>query len=460
MGARGSPLSLGIISEYLDSLRTYRVRLPELRELQAKRLRRQVAFAYERVPYYHEVMKAKSLLPSDFRDLNDLSKLPMLTKTIISSNQPKGLLARGVRILDTRRTSGTTGSPVTLYRGPSTNRRVVALRLRRMGMTGVRFWDKEIELPYWGSDVGAQSATSGPRVRRLMWSIPHLVAKPKDLVAGYRVLPLGPNNLSVVSRMILKYRPTILRSRPSYLRRLSRIIERLDPSFGVKTIFVGGEVLSNGVRQDLEASYHAQVFDEYGCAEFSGLGSECRFHSGIHLNSDYFIFELRAKDGEPAAEGERAEVIVTSLMDDAMPLIRYRIGDYAVKGSEDLCGCGSSLPRLRQVDGRASDGLVAANGDYIPPGIVVDLLETAIGLRDYQLVQENSDEVLIRVRSPLSQEMQRMLLDYLSGLLRQDVFLRTELWREDEMPVKFRAVMRSPSLGGLAAQVPGGRQRN
>jgi phenylacetate-CoA ligase len=328
-----------------------------------------------------------------------------------------------------------------------------------MGVTGVKFWEKEIELPYFGTDVGAQSAMSGPKARNLLGGISHMIAKPKDLIAGYRVLPLSPMNLPAVSKMIVNYRPSILRSRPSYLRRLSRIIERFDPSFGVKTIFVGGEVLSNGVRRDLEASYRAQVFDEYGCAEFSGLGTECRFHAGIHLNSDYFFFELCAKDGEPAAEGERAEVIVTSLMDDAMPLIRYRIGDFAIKGSDDRCRCGSSLPRLKQIEGRASDGLMAADGDYIPSGIVTDFLETAMGLRDFQLIQENSNEVLIRVRAPLTVDTQRMLVDYLSGLLQEDVSLRTELWRDDDMPVKFRAVLRSPSARGLARQVSEGRQR-
>jgi phenylacetate-CoA ligase len=294
-----------------------------------------------------------------------------------------------------------------------------------MGQTGVRFWEKEIELPYYGADVGARSAMSGPRARKLLVRIPHMIAKPKDLVAGYRVLPLSPTNLHGVSKMIIDYRPDILRSRPSYLRRLAGIIEGLDPAFGVKTVFVGGEVLSNGVRKDLEASFRAQVFDEYGSAEFSGLGGECRLHNGIHLNSDYFVFELRAKDGEPAAEGERGEVIVTSLTDDAMPLIRYRIGDFAIRGSDELCPCGCSLPRLKQIEGRASDGLMAANGDHIPPGIVVEFLENALGLRDFQLVQENRNEVLIRVRASLSVETQRMLVDYLSDLLHEDVFLRS-----------------------------------
>ena len=452
MGAVGSLMPFGIVSEYLASLGTCRLRPSDLRRLQAKRLKRQVAFAYERIPYYHSVMRARGLYPNDFADLDDLYRLPVLTREIIVSNQPGGLLARGVRIADTRRTSGTTGSPIALYRGPVTDRRVIALRLRRMLVTGVRFWEKEVELPYWGSDVRGQSAMSSPKAGSLLTNIPHMIAKPKDLVAGYRVLPLSPTNLPVVSKMIVNYGPSILRSRPSYLRRLARTIEALDPTFGVKTIFVGGEVLSDTVRNDLEASYHAKVFDEYGSAEFSGLGSECEFHAGIHLNSDYFVFELRAKDGEPAAEGERGEVIVTSLMDDAMPLIRYRIGDYAIKGSDEPCHCGYSLPRLQKVEGRVSDGLIAADGDYVPPGMIVDFLETKIGMRDFQLVQETGDEVLVRVQTPLSAEKQRMLLDYLSGLLRRQVLLRTELWREDEIPLKFRAVLRSPSPVSLAKQ--------
>jgi len=286
----------GLPLEYLSALRSYRFPPVELRRLQEKKLRILVEHAFNRVPYYHTIMRDRGLMPNDFKDADDLRRLPLLTKQVILTGGPQDFIARGVRVVDVRTTSGTTGPPVAFRRGPGTLERIVALRLRRMTMTGVRLWEKAVYLPYYGSDVSGIARLSGPRPGKAVARLSRLLARPRDLVTGYRVLPIGPGNVEAISRMLVRYRPSILRARPSYLRRIARVVKGFAPSFQASTIFTEGEVLTRGTRADLEASFNAQVFDEYGSTEHSGLGNECRHHNGIHLNVDYFIFEFLARD--------------------------------------------------------------------------------------------------------------------------------------------------------------------
>lgn len=447
-------MPFGILGEYLAAMRSYRLPRSELKRLQDKRFHELVSFAYDRVPYYHRLLKDKGLRPSDFSHAEDVQKLPALSKEIILRNFPDGILARGARIMRTRHTSGTTGRPTTFCRGPVTERRILAIRLRRMHLTGVHWWEKAVYLPYWGVDAYGPAALHGPRLPALAKQVSSVPRTARDLVLGYRVLPLAPGNTKAVSVMLAQYKPSILRARPSYLLRVARVMKELDPSFSVKKIFTEGEILTHGTREDLGSSYGAEVFDEYGCVEFSGLGCECKSHRGIHLNSDYFIFEFLGKDGYPAGEGERAELIVTGLMDDAMPLIRYRIGDYVIKDTEEFCDCGSCLPRLKLIDGRTFDGLVTASGELIAGGSIIEHLETVLGLRGFQLVQEGDKELLLKVSGKdFDSRTVGAVREYLSFVLGTDILLRTELWKDDEMPMKFGPVTRALNFKDLAGGV-------
>jgi len=140
-------------------------------------------------------------------------------------------------------------------------------------------------------------------------------------------------------------------------------------------------------------------------------------------------------------------------MDDAMPLVRYKLGDSVVKSPDEQCRCGSYLPRLSAIEGRTSDGLMATDGEFVPPGQIVDYLETSLGLRDFQLVQMSDSEMLLKVRSRPDETLLSSARAYLCSLLRSELSLIVEVWKEDEMPVKFRAVMRDKRLRRSVGQV-------
>ncbi|MDA4127873.1 MAG: hypothetical protein OK422_00175 [Thaumarchaeota archaeon] len=118
-------------------------------------------------------------------------------------------------------------------------------------------------------------------------------------------------------------------------------------------------------RRDLHELFRTEIFVHYGTAELGGVGFECPEHSGFHIISDFFICEV-LRDGEAASPGETGELVFTSLENEAMPLIRYDIGDVAVPEQDARCGCGSSFPRLRTIYGRRSEGLLLPDGTRIP----------------------------------------------------------------------------------------------
>ncbi|HEY6283884.1 MAG TPA: hypothetical protein VIW22_08175 [Nitrososphaerales archaeon] len=427
----------------MQSMRSYRFPPEDLERHQNRKFREIVRFAFDKVPYYHRAMREGGLNPSDFTTGNDVRMLPMLNKAILLANPGEDFLARGVPVMLTRHTSGTTGPSVTFSRGPKTVQRSITMKLRTMWLSGVRPWEKSVFLPYFGTDVSNVAQLSGVRARRAKGGLSVLLSRPRDLVIGYKVLPIGPGNVDAISGLLVGYKPNILHARPSYLRRIAKVVKELEPSFGVDKIFSEGEMLTNGTRADLASTYGAEIFDSYGSSECSGLGGECRWHNGIHLFPDYFIFELLARDGYPAAPGERAELVVTSLEDDAMPLLRYRIGDFVISQEDGLCGCGSYFPRLERIDGRASDGMLTSEGDPILAGEVIEYIETHLGLRDFQLVQEGPSEMKLRALRIPTETVLLQLRKYLSGLTKAEVSIRIELWRSDEMPIKFRPVTRS-----------------
>jgi phenylacetate-CoA ligase len=433
-------LSGGILAEYASAMRSYRLSAPELKRLQERKLRKLISFAFERVPHVHHMMKARGLTPSDFSHPEDLRKLPLLTKELIVASPLEDLLARGVPVRDKKTTSGTTGPPLSVYRGPLTERRIVALRLRRSHVAGVHWWEKEVYVKHSYLKVHTQKAS----LKRI-----NLLSSPtdaKDMVPRYREIDLNPKNAQAAARILVRYGPSILRGIPSHLRRIAGLVKEYDPSFVVRRIITDSEVLTRGTREDLHALFGGEVFNQYGCMEFTGMGSECKFHNGLHMYTDYFVFEFLGRDGQPAGEGERAEMVVTGLVDDAMPLIRYRLGDIVVRGEDEACPCGCSLPKLKRVEGRASDGLLTVRGDVIPPSTILEYFESTLGLRGFQLVQESETELLLKVNGQLSEDMTKSVREHMSQVLGGEFSLRVELWTKDELSIKFRPVMVSRGL--------------
>ncbi len=184
--------------------------------------------------------------------------------------------------------------------------------------------------------------------------------------------------------------------------------------------------------------------------ESGALGFECSEHSGIHLNSDYYVFEFSHQSEERAGGIPSSveaidyhEILITGLHNYSMPLIRYRQDDI-VKVDEDgeKCGCGSYLPRLRQIQGRTDDEFVRVDGTRIPPGTIMEYIESVLQVRDYQLIQRSKDRVSVMLNLTTNRPQKAdAISSYLRQILGEDVRLEFEEWKNEEMPAKYRPVV-------------------
>ncbi len=429
-----------ILWNYLAARRSHRLRGKELAELQGRKLRSIVHHAYHTVPFYHDAFAEHNITPDQIKSAEQLRLLPVLARQDIQDNYPDRMLASGSSTEGTiiRHTSGTTGRPLEIVWDNEYCDAMAALRMVIVQSLGLSLFDKTAEIQYSGPEEAGPSA--GPRGSRLHKILVGPVMTPtlftlRSRKMGFRM------SIFEVEKELFELQPMAVNSRPSYLRRLGLHLDKEGKKLQVRKILAGGEYLSSSVRKELESFFDSEVFTALGSQELGALGMECGEHSGMHLFSDYFAFEF-LRDGEPASAGEAAELVITSLHNKTMPLIRYRLGDIVVPESDGDCSCGLGLPKLREIRGRPEDGLELPNGTLIPTGPVVDYIES-LGLRNYQLIQTGKDSVLVKlVQEQDTRQTVQKLVSYIQSLFGDSVQVKLEEWKDDDIPPKYRPVMR------------------
>lgn len=438
--SRGDEVLHRIVWDYLAARRNYRLSGRELAELQGRKIRSLVHHAYRTVPFYHDAFVKRAITPDQIRSAEQLRLLPVLTRQDIQDNYPHRIPSSGRSTDGTiiRHTSGTVGRPLEIAWDNEDCDRNTARHLVMAQSLGLSFLDKTVDILYLGPEKPGPSTT--PEMSRLRKILIGPVTTPMIFTLRLRKTGFRRSVLEV-EKELLRLRPAAIYSRPSYLRRLGSHLDREGKKLQVGKILAGGEYLSSSVRKELEGYFDSEVFNGLGAQELGTLGVECREHRGIHLFSDQFAFEF-LRDGDPASAGEAAELVITSLYNKTMPLIRYRLGDVVVPESDVDCACGLCLPKLREIRGRPDDGLELPDGTRIPVGPVVDRIES-LGLRDYQLIQTGEDSVLVKlVQAQDTGQAVQELVSYVQSLFGDSVQVNLEEWKVDDIPPKYRPVMR------------------
>lgn len=392
--------------------------------------------------------------------MEDLSRLPVLTRKEIVENYPRGILARDRDSTNVvvKKTSGTTGKPLEVLWDNEYCDIVTALRLMNITTIGASHLDTTVDLIYAGAspmgsaNVPSQAGANNPASAKMARAVKRL----KKIAVGPMITPtllslrakvVGfRQNVSEVVDPLMKLNATAVHSRPSYLRRLGRYLEenQKERRFEIPKIISGGEYLSRRSKRDLEGMFNANVHNAFGTQEFGPIGIECPELSGMHVNTDYFIVEfVKDDDNEPASPGEAGEVLITSLHNMLMPMIRYRIGDVAIPEDESQCSCGVHLPRIRDLQGRLDDGLVLRDSTRIPASAVVNYFDSVLGLSDYQLIQSSQDRVLINLKQESnSNGIEAAVGEFLRGLMKnEDLKVEIQFWKDTDIPPKYRPVM-------------------
>ena len=360
----------------------------DLRGWQDARLRRLVLHAYESVPFYRRLFDRHRLHPRHIRGVRDLELLPFSDKAAMRREAPGALLARGhdPAALLSVRTSGSSGEPFTVHRTWLEDKLQYLLRLRTFPAFGIGHRDRIVAV-----GVGHRPA-SGDR-KLVGRSLRALGFHRRQLIDGLQ----EPARIAV---QLHEARPEVIVGLPGMLDRLtapelSQIVAQVRP----RVVVVGGEVATPAMRLRIRQAFGAPLYETYGSHECPLIAWECR-HTGHLLTCVDGVLVEVLRDGEPVEPGERGEVVVTNLHAYAMPFIRYRLGDVATRAG--ACGCGIPFAAIGEIQGRMIDYFPLSNGRLLHPYEIVAHLVWGPRewMRQYQLVQERRDRVVLYAVAP------------------------------------------------------------
>ncbi len=364
-----------------------KMKLDDIRELQEKRLLKQVKYAYENVPMYKKRFKEEGIKPSDIKKLEDARKVPFTVKDDLRDHYPYGILAvPKEKVVRFHASSGTTGTPT-----------VVSYTKKDMDVWGdlmARCYDSAgVEPEYivqnaygYGLFTGGLGFHQGAEVM------------------GCAVLPTSTGNTKKQIKMMNDFQTEVLAATPSYAIYLSEAAEKygFDPleDFNLKVGMFGAEPWSEEARESIENSLGIKAQDVYGMSELYGPGVavECPEQNGLHIWSDEFLVEtIDPKTGEVLPEGEKGEIVFTMLTREAMPLLRYRTKDVGSVTYEE-CECGRQHPRIEKIEGRSDDMLIVGGVNVFPSQVEAALLETEGIGEHYQIIVDRDvlDKLYVR----------------------------------------------------------------
>ena len=367
------------------ALRHPRVERDRIVDFQARRLRRLVAHAYSRVPYYRTLLDRAGVKPEDVRSLADLSLLPVTSKRDLRDLAVEDVTARGTNPgrLILRRTSGVSGEPFDIRRTWIEERILGALRHRATWSYGIRLRDRRV--------VVGRRQDPAPNDYQFPLTLLQLAGFFPTIPVDFRQPP------ETVLRMLERVQPDVLVGLTSALDRLAQALPpgqrvRIRPRY----INVGGEVLTPIVRARIQDAFNAPLLDSYGSHEFNLLAWQCRETGGYHVCDDGVILEV-LRDGRPAAPGEQGEVVATGLHSFAMPFLRYRLGDVVTRGA-DTCPCGQPFSTIGGIRGRMIDFFRLPDGRLLHPYEILTAVVLDHGwIRQYRLIQEREDRIVLQV---------------------------------------------------------------
>ncbi len=426
----------------------------ELRKLQEKRLRAIIRHAYEKVQLYHSKLNSVGLKPDDIRTIEDLKKIPFVTKQEVRNGIPSQSIAKGYDLEDCVRasTSGTSGGPMPIfYDKRFLDHSMANWYFRKIMAMGLNPLDKRVSIEYSTpelSTVNRERTTmnrgSKPKSRGRIALGPVV-----SLLRYLRKRIYITDNAEEVLAEIVKFQPKLIDGNTSYLRVIAEtIIDKGVREVHPKAIRGDGEVLDEPTRKFLETVFECDVFDEYSTWDFGHGAWECVRRQGYHIDADLLIMES-IRDGEPAAPGERGEIVVTGLLNYAMPLIRYKVGDVGIFG-EDMCSCGRGLPLLKSVEGRMIDCFRLPNGRIVTPKVIMTAIQGCPGVSRYQAVQEGTNKVTIELmRRKNDPEVSiEELIARCHEILGDDVEIEVFMGDRKNLKAKFRPVISKLTVSG------------
>jgi phenylacetate-CoA ligase len=374
--------------------------------IQLERLRSILGFAGAHVPLYRDAFRAAGFEVGDLRSLEDVGKLPTIEKEDLRDSGDRLIPQDRRRRAARKTTGGSTGQAVTVLKNTEALARERAATWRAYRWAGVGVGDPQAR--FWGVPLASTD--------RITARIVDFIANRKRLSA----FGIDEEILEDYYRRVQRFRPTYFYGYVSVIAQFARFMKDRGyaPPPSLKSVITTSEVLDEGNRREIESAIKRRVFNEYGCGEVGSIAHECE-EGTLHLMEDNLLVEVVPSESDASGAGE---IVVTDLHNRAMPLIRYRLKDFATP-SGAKCGCGRGLAAIARVHGRAYDLIRGNDGRIHHPELVMyvfeDLKRRGLGVRQFQVVQNRSGGLEVYLVSPTGspEETERLIRHALAARL-------------------------------------------
>jgi len=351
-----------------------RMPIEDLHKMQEERLRSIVRYVHDHSSFYRQRFREAGVQPDEIKRLSDVTKLPFTSKRDLRNTYPTGMFCLPENwVVRYHVSSGTTGKPTVVgYTQGDINMWTESLA-RALTSIGMGRGDV-IQVSYgYGLFTGGLGLHYG--AERI----------------GATVLPTSAGNTERQIELMQDLGSSAIACTPSYFLYINEVAQKMGMSIRddtkLKAGIFGAEPWSEETRRRIEDSTGIKAYDIYGTSEMSGpLFTECHLQNGIHIWADLFLIEvIDPKTGERVEDGERGELVVTSLDKWAFPLIRYRIGDITILNNEP-CECGRTHPRIMRILGRTDDMIIVRGINVFPSQVESVLMKIPEIGDNYQII--------------------------------------------------------------------------
>ena len=374
----------GFFKEYRILQKSQYFERDRLNEIQVNKLKRILYHAKNNIPVYAELYKDIEI--NDIKSISDLNRLPFVTKSMLKTNSSRFEYPRNGRWINKKTTGGSTGQPVTIIKNREAFASELAATWRGYRWANIQIGDRQAR--FWGVPFSKKGV---------------LLTKTTDLLCNRMRLSafsFTESSLRNYTDQIYKFKPDYFYGYVSMLNEYADYILRcrIAPPLCLKSIITTSEVLHDSIRFKLEKIFNTKVYNEYGCGEIGSVAHECE-HGSMHVCAENMIVEIII-DEKQCKENKLGEIVITELNNKAMPLIRYKLGDFA-QLSSTVCQCGRTLPVIKDIKGRAYDIIRLKNGKMFHGEFFMYIFEDAkkknLGIGKFQVIQKSDNDLLIKI---------------------------------------------------------------
>ncbi len=360
--------------------------VPQLQDLQLRRLKATVRRAYDHVPLFKKRMEERGLTPHDLKSITDIAKLPFTMKADLRDTYPFGLFASPMdEIVRLHASSGTTGKPIVVAYTQQDIHVWSSCMVRSFAAAGVHRGDVIQNAYGYGLFTGGLGAHYGGEA------------------LGATVIPVSGGNTERQIMIMNDFGSSVICCTPSYFLHLWERAKEMGvrpPNLRVGVF--GAEPWTNEMRIRIEAESGIKAFDIYGLSEIIGPGvaMECSCQNGPHIFEDHFFPEIiNPETGQPLPDGTEGELVLTTLSKQAMPMIRYRTRDITSL-INTACPCGRTIRRINRISRRSDDMFIIRGVNVFPSQIETALLAAEGTMPHYQIVLtrvKDLDQIEVKV---------------------------------------------------------------